>query len=84
MRGPETSLFVVGGDWQSICGFQEADPGWLVRFEKRHPHAKRVVLGTNYRSRQPIVEASTRVMRRRLSLKQDSTSAEGNSTLVSA
>src|SRR5262245_26089718 len=68
MRGTGTSLFVVGDDWQSICGFQDADPRWLVRFEKRHHSAKRVVLGTNYRSPRPVVEASTGIMRRHLSL----------------
>jgi superfamily I DNA/RNA helicase len=68
MRGPETSLFVVGDDWQSICGFQDADPRWLVQFGMRHPRARRVVLGTNYRSCQPVVEASTGVMRRHLPL----------------
>jgi superfamily I DNA/RNA helicase len=68
VRGSETSLFVVGDDWQGICGFQDADPRWLVRFGQRHPKAKRVVLGTNYRCRQPIVEASTAVIRRHLRL----------------
>jgi len=68
MRGPDTSLFVVGDDWQSICGFQDADPRWLVGFRRRHPRAKRVVLGINYRCKQPIVEVSTAMIRRHLAL----------------
>jgi superfamily I DNA/RNA helicase len=68
VRGENTSLFVVGDDWQSICGFQDADPRWLVRFQCRHRKARRVTLGTNYRCLEPVVRSSTEVIRRHLRL----------------
>lgn len=70
LRDPEASLFVVGDDWQSICGFQDSDPRWLVHFDRRHRGARRIALGINYRCKQPVVEASTGIIRQHRRLAQ--------------
>ena len=55
---PENNLFIVGDDDQSIYRFRGAKPELMLGFEKDYPGAERILLGTNYRSRKPIVDAA--------------------------
>ena len=59
---PENNLFIVGDDDQSIYRFRGAKPELMLGFEKDYPGAARILLGTNYRSRAPIVEAASRLI----------------------
>ena len=59
---PETQLYAVGDDWQSIYGFRGSNPDYIINFEKHFPEAKLIKLNLNYRSVQPIVEASNQVI----------------------
>ncbi len=59
---PEDNLFAVGDDDQSIYGFRGARPELMLEFREVYPQARRVLLDTNYRSPQEIVEASIRLI----------------------
>lgn len=59
---PGASLTVVGDDDQSIYGWRGASPEILRSFDDRFRGASTCQLGTNYRSSQVIVEASTAVI----------------------
>ncbi len=59
---PENNLFIVGDDDQSIYRFRGAKPEIMLGFEKDFPGTKRVLLGTNYRSKKEIVETSLRLI----------------------
>ena len=59
---PENNLFIVGDDDQSIYRFRGAKPELMLGFEKDYPGAERILLGTNYRSRKPIVDAAGRLI----------------------
>lgn len=54
----EGNLNVVGDDDQSIFSFQGSAISNILEFEETHGDAKRVVLTTNYRSTQQILDAS--------------------------
>ncbi len=62
-HGRPRSLFVVGDGMQSIYGFRNADHGIITRFADDFPEAKVIELDTNYRSRQPILDAAFAVIR---------------------
>jgi DNA helicase-2/ATP-dependent DNA helicase PcrA len=57
------SLFVVGDGMQSIYGFRNADHSIITRFGHDFPEAQVIELATNYRSRQPILDAAFAVIR---------------------
>ena len=59
---PENNLFIVGDDDQSIYRFRGARPEIMLGFQKDYPEADTVLLDTNYRCSQPIVEAAGRVI----------------------
>ncbi|ULQ51950.1 UvrD-helicase domain-containing protein [Flavihumibacter fluvii] len=61
---PDTQLFCVGDDWQSIYGFRGSEVDYIVNFEKHFPGSKIITLDVNYRSTQTIVGASTEVIRK--------------------
>jgi DNA helicase-2/ATP-dependent DNA helicase PcrA len=61
--GGGRSLFVVGDGMQSIYGFRNADHGIITRFSHDFPDAQVIELATNYRSRQPILDAAFAVIR---------------------
>ncbi len=61
---PDTQLFCVGDDWQSIYGFRGSEVEYIVNFGKHYPGARVITLDVNYRSTQTIVGASTEVIRR--------------------
>ena len=61
--GDQANCFVVGDDDQSIYAFQGARVGNMLEFKNRYAHTlKTVVLTENYRSTQPILDASSRLI----------------------
>ncbi|WP_129632820.1 UvrD-helicase domain-containing protein [Candidatus Oscillochloris fontis] len=62
-HGRPRSLFVVGDGMQSIYGFRNADHSIINRFADDFPDAQVIELDTNYRSRQPILDAAYAVIR---------------------
>ncbi len=62
-RDGRRSLFVVGDGMQSIYGFRNADHSIIARFSHDFPDARVIELTTNYRSRQPILDAAYAVIR---------------------
>jgi DNA helicase II / ATP-dependent DNA helicase PcrA len=57
------NLTVVGDDDQSIFRFHGASLSNILGFEQVFPEADRIVLTRNYRSTQPILDASYRLIR---------------------
>lgn len=57
------NLFVVGDDMQSIYGFRGSKPELILQFARYYPDAKTILLERNYRSREPIIVASNRIMK---------------------
>lgn len=55
---PKNNLMIVGDDDQSIYGFRGSKPEIMLGFMKEYPNGKKVLLGTNYRSKKNIVETS--------------------------
>ena len=62
-NGNRRSLFVVGDAMQSIYGFRNADHSIITRFAQDFPAATVIELTTNYRSRQPILDAAYAIIR---------------------
>lgn len=60
---PETQLFCVGDDWQSIYGFRGSNVEYIIHFEKYFSNAQVIKLNQNYRSEKNIVEASNEVIK---------------------
>jgi DNA helicase-4 len=60
---PETQLFCVGDDWQSIYGFRGSNVGYIVDFEKHFENSEVIKMNLNYRSTQNIVGASNEVIK---------------------
>lgn len=58
LSAPRNNLFIVGDDDQSIYGFRGARPQLMLNVPVQFPNCKTVLLGTNYRSAQPIVAHS--------------------------
>ena len=56
--GPETRLFAVGDDDQSIYGFRGANVGNLAEFEKEYSRGRVIRLEQNYRSQGNILDAA--------------------------
>jgi DNA helicase-2/ATP-dependent DNA helicase PcrA len=56
------NLTVVGDDDQSIFRFRGASLSNILGFEEVYPEARRIVLTRNYRSTQPILDASYRLI----------------------
>lgn len=55
LAGERQNLFVVGDDDQSIYRFRGAKPEIMLHFKNDFPAAKMVLLDTNYRSQEHIV-----------------------------
>ncbi len=60
---PESRLFCVGDDWQSIYGFRGSNVSYIIDFQKHFPGSTLIKLDTNYRSTTNIVEASNEVIK---------------------
>jgi DNA helicase-2/ATP-dependent DNA helicase PcrA len=56
------NLFVVGDDAQSIYRFRGARIENILRFSDNFPQSTTVVLNTNYRSNQPILDLANQVI----------------------
>jgi len=56
--GENANLFVVGDADQSLYRFQGASIENSMQFVQEYPQAKRIMLRTNYRSTQPILDAA--------------------------
>jgi DNA helicase-2/ATP-dependent DNA helicase PcrA len=59
---PEPNILVVGDDDQAVYGFQGADVSHMLSFQNKFPTAQLIVLTTNYRSRQEILDISRQVI----------------------
>lgn len=64
MRRNVSNIMVVGDDAQSIYSFRAATVRNMLDFSRHFPGAATITLEQNYRSTQPILEASNAVMRR--------------------
>lgn len=56
------NLFVVGDDDQAIYSFRGASPKFMLEFEHFYPDTKKVLLETNFRCSDKIVEKSIQVI----------------------
>lgn len=61
--GRPRSLFAVGDGMQAIYGFRNADHSIITRFADDFTDSTVIELSTNYRSRQPILDAAYAVIR---------------------
>lgn len=62
MRETNHNLTVVGDDAQSIYSFRAAEVRNILDFPEQYPGATVVTLETNYRSTQPILDATNRII----------------------
>jgi DNA helicase IV len=60
---PDTQLFCVGDDWQSIYGFRGSNVDYIVNFGTHYNNSDIHKLDVNYRSNQTIVGASNEVIK---------------------
>lgn len=56
------NFFAVGDDDQSIYRFRGSEPGIMLHFSKEFPDARQLLLDVNYRSVEPIVQASLQLI----------------------
>jgi DNA helicase-2/ATP-dependent DNA helicase PcrA len=59
---PKNNLFIVGDDDQSIYRFRGSKPEIMLHFPEEYPDCRKILLDTNYRCAQPIVEAALRLI----------------------
>src|ERR687895_1284766 len=62
LAAPQDNLFVVGDDAQTIYAWRLADVRRILRFSSDYPSARRVMLATNYRCPEAVIEASARMI----------------------
>jgi DNA helicase-4 len=59
-QNPETILFAVGDDWQSIYRFAGSDISYMRDFEKHYGPAAKVTLDTSFRCNDVIAEVASK------------------------
>lgn len=64
VAGPDAAVFGVGDDDQTIYGYADASPRWLLGFGDLFPGAAEHALGVNYRCPPAVVAAADRLLRR--------------------
>jgi DNA helicase-2/ATP-dependent DNA helicase PcrA len=62
MRRTNKNIMVVGDDAQSIYSFRAADIHNILEFPKQFPGTEQITLEQNYRSRQPILDATNHII----------------------
>jgi len=62
LAGEEANLTAVGDDDQAIYGFRGAAVGNILEFSEVYPQTAQVVLRSNFRSVQPILDAAYRLI----------------------
>ncbi len=62
LAAPLNNLFIVGDDDQSIYHFRGARPEIMLNFTKDYPKAETVLLNTNYRCTENILNTAVRVI----------------------
>jgi len=58
LAGPDGAVFGVGDDDQTIYGYSDASPDWLIDYKKYFPSAGEHSLEVNYRCPLPVVNAA--------------------------
>jgi len=62
LAAPANNIFVVGDDDQSIYRFRGSRPEFLLDFPKDFPENKQVILQTNYRSTDSIINYANKLI----------------------
>jgi DNA helicase-2/ATP-dependent DNA helicase PcrA len=61
LRKTDERITIVGDDAQAVYSFRAAEPRHILDFEKVFPRARTVILSTNYRSSQQILDVANGV-----------------------
>jgi DNA helicase-2/ATP-dependent DNA helicase PcrA len=61
LRRTDERICIVGDDAQALYSFRAAEPRHILEFEKAFPNARTIVLETNYRSTQQILDVANAV-----------------------
>jgi DNA helicase II / ATP-dependent DNA helicase PcrA len=56
------NLFIVGDDDQSVYKFRGSSPEFLLKFPQDYKNTKKIMLETNYRSTEQIINLSNRII----------------------
>lgn len=80
---PENNLFIVGDDDQSIYGFRGAKPDIMLSFPRQYQGLSQVTIGTNYRCREQILAAASKLIaNNRKRYKKELTASRGKGDAV--